>query len=295
MILSDKNPEITFRKWFKYFLDIFIHRYIYLGLCTAGLTYFTYFSLALPIDILYVASILSGTFLIYNYHSFFSLSPKMLIDQLIKSPLIILYLISTVFLLVLSISVTYVWILLLALVIVMGYYSVGVFKNYTFRKSWIKPLSIGIVYALITLTYPAATAHLPWLLILSLTLERIVFIAALALIFDVGDVEKDRLEVHPTVPTLLGVRTSIVIAILWVVLACIVNIYAFSEHWVKQINFYALLVTYLVAVILFISASPLHRKSFYLVYVDGMIGLPFIIFLFAQWMQWILFEIIFHI
>ena len=107
--------------------------------------------------------------------------------------------------------------------------------------------------------------------------------------------EKDKMDVQSTVPTRLGIRASILVAILWVVLACMLNIYAFNEHWVRQINFYALLITYLVAVLLFFIASPKHRKSFYLVYIDGMIGLPFVIFLFAQWMQWIIFDIIFHI
>lgn len=202
--------------------------------------------------------------------------------HLIKNPWTLLHVVSTVFFFFISIAFQHIWIILLAIVIVLGYYSVSIFKSYTFRKNWIKPLSIGLVYALITITFPAMSHDIPFKLMSILTLERVIFIAALALIFDVGDIEIDKDTNHPTVPTRFGINISILIAIVSIVLASVVDIYAFNEHWVTKTNFYALLITYFVTTLLFVGASPRNKRLFYLFYVDGMIGLPFFILLLSK-------------
>lgn len=261
---------------------LFIYRYIYLGICTSGLTIFSYHSLGLTVSWPYVIFIFLGTSLLYNYHSLLSLSFKGFIMHLIKNPWTLLHVVSTVFFFFISIAFQHIWIILLAIVIVLGYYSVSIFKSYTFRKNWIKPLSIGLVYALITITFPAMSNDIPFKLMSILTLERVIFIAALALIFDVGDIEIDKDTNHPTVPTRFGINISILIAIVSIVLASAVDIYAFNAHWVTKTNFYALLITYFVTTLLFVGASPRNKRLFYLFYVDGMIGLPFFILLLSE-------------
>ena len=261
---------------------LFITKYIYLGLCTGGLTIFSYHSLGLPVSWSYIIFIFLSTSLLYNYHFLLSLSLKDLIAHLVKSPGLLIHVAATMVFFFISIAMQHVWIILLAIITVLGYYSVAIFKSYTFRKKWIKPFSIGLVYALITLTFPAMSHDIPFKLVFILTIERVIFIAALALIFDVGDVEVDKNTNHPTVPTQLGINASILIAIFSVILAGAVDIYAFNEHWVTKTNFFALLITYLITAILFVGASPRNKRLFYLIYVDGMIGLPFFILLLSE-------------
>lgn len=261
---------------------LLIYRYIYLGICTSGLTIFSYHSLGLTVSWSYIIFIFLSTSLLYNYHALLSLSFKDVITHLAKNPRTLLHVAITMFYFFISITFQHIWIIILAIVIVLGYYSVAIFKSYTFRKNWIKPLSIGLVYALITITFPAMSHGIPFKLVSILTFERVIFIAALALIFDVGDVEIDKDTHHTTVPTRFGINVSIIIAIVSIVLASAVNIYAFNAHWVTKTNFYALLITYLITTLLFVGASPRNKRLFYLFYVDGMIGLPFFILLLSE-------------
>ena len=279
---TQKN-DLTQRDKLHGLLNFVINKYIFLGLCSGGITVFSYYSLRLTTDWLYILLVILATSILYNNHGLLSVPISKVIDYLKGHHLPTLFILISAILFIKTVSVSYFWIFILAILIVLGYYSVSVFKKITFRQGWIKPLSIGSVYGLITLTYPALSNHLPVFLVFMLTLERTIFIGALALIFDVGDAEKDKFTCYPTVPSRLGIQNSIIIAIAFIILAGIVNIYAYYETWITTANFYALTITYILSSILFKEASPNKTKhQFYLTYIDGMIGLPFFIFLITR-------------
>lgn len=264
-------------------LNYLINKYIFLGLCTSGLTAFSYYSLGLQIDWVYLIFVCFSTAFLYNNHDLLSLRIFDSIRILIKRPLKLLSFLSILLLFFLSISKVHIWVYGLAGLIIMGYYSCGILKGITFRKDWLKPLSIGMVYALITITYPAVSNKLPIILILVLSSERIIFIASLALIFDVGDAVIDKYTNPPTIPSMIGVQNSVFIAMGLIVLASMINLYAYYEMWINDVNFFALTMTYLLSSILFKKASPQKEKNrFYLTYIDGMIGFPFFILMLAQ-------------
>ncbi len=272
-------------------INILVNKYLFLGLCTAGLTVFSYYSIRSEIDWLYIVFILLSTSILYNYHNLLDLPTKSILKKMVHNPVLLIGVVSCFALFIVSVSLQYYWLIFLAVVIVMGYYSVGIFSGYTLRKNWLKPLSIGIVYALITITYPAFSKHIDTSIIVALTIERIIFIASLALIFDVGDFEKDKDDFPLTVPGLIGIRTSVIVAIIGIILAWIINLYVYTYGWINAVNYYSLSITYLLATLLFLKASPNKSKiAFYLVCIDGMIGLPFLIFLLAQAGQWLSFE-----
>ncbi|MCZ2100317.1 MAG: hypothetical protein LC107_02120 [Chitinophagales bacterium] len=296
-ILQSDNPKAPFLpKQVGMLMKLLVNHYIYLGLCTAGLTVFSYYSLHLSVDWAYICFILISTSLLYNHHELLRLRPYEAFQVIRHKPLLLLGIVASLVLCFISVSYQDVWAIILAGIIVMGYYSVGIFKNWTFRKNWSKPISIGIVYALITITFPALKNGIFLPHIIVLTIERIFFIGALALIFDVGDFEKDKDEFHTTVPTKIGIRASILIAIIGIITAGLVNIYAYQTHWIASINFYSLSITYFLAVLFFFVATP-HRskQSFYLIWIDGMIGLPFFLLLLMHFGQWVSTEIISHI
>ncbi|KXK39847.1 MAG: hypothetical protein J5I52_05920 [Saprospiraceae bacterium] len=257
------------------FLNNFLEKYIFLALSTGAVTTFTYISSNLEIQWTYVAFVITSTFLLYNYHFLFSVNRNMFFDKQNRNHLIHVVLLGmasgALFLPLLS--VTNVILLLLAVLLVLGYYG-KLGRKLMLRNWWLKPFTIGLVFAITTMTIPLMDTGNNGYKILSTTLERTLFIAALALAFDIGDVMEDLRGYCKTIPVKIGIQHSVLIAWSWLFLAFLLDIMAMYAGWKTSLSIYSLIITYVMSAVLIWHAAPTKHDYYYLFQIDGMIGFP---------------------
>lgn len=254
-----------------------VENYLFLALCTSGLTLFSYYTIGAAVNGPYIGFVFISTYLLYNHHEVLDKSKSDFKNYILKHPQVVFLSIACIILLLLGVSVNDFWVVLLAGIVVAGYYGVWFSEKWTFRRSWMKPISIGVVFGLLTATFPNISSGQPIEHILLLTGARVFFISALALLFDVGDLVEDAYSTNITIPTLHGMKTSVSITIFMTLTAIVLTIIAYNYHWINHRSFLSLLLTYLLSGYLIFWSSPQRHHNFYLFFVDGMIGLPLLL------------------
>ncbi|MFZ1750903.1 MAG: hypothetical protein WAU01_11955 [Saprospiraceae bacterium] len=261
-------------------LKAYLHQYYHLSICTALLCAFTYQATVTQIHWTYCVWVGVATLVMYSFFVLFKLSFAQLKAILINYPtrVIILPLVAMVGMIV----VQFHWVESIALVIA-GTVSLFYFRpvfgtSFSLRAHFLlKPLSIGLVFALSTAFVPYI--HSGYLIGESVILStgRLCFIMALALIFDLGDVVIDQETQTIAMPQKLGVVPTKVVASIILLVGGLIELNGAWTFLLELPALLALLVTYFFSFVLIIISGPKKEDWFYLLVVDGMIGLPFLL------------------
>lgn len=257
--------------------DQYLKKYYHLAICTFCFTAFTYTSAAIHLHWLYALWVGVITFILYNYHHLFSFDAKQLYYDWKKNalfPVILLAVISIGFMQIKNIY-TEIPALLLSFLLSVIYFRKTIINSQALRQNYLlKPLIIGVVFAILTAYIPYLHAGYAVSESLFLSVARCTFVAALSLTFDIGDILEDAETPKVTLPQKVGVRTTKWVATILLLVSGLIEAYG---AWIFLIEFPALIAlffTYLFAWILIINSGIRRPGWYYLFLVDGTMAMP---------------------
>jgi 4-hydroxybenzoate polyprenyltransferase len=262
-------------------LDALLKKYLFLSLIVACLTYFTYLSTATLPNYGYI--LFSGivTYILYNYHMLFRFDLNYLKQQWPETSGRYILLILCFITCVLLFRQTFAEILAFgfACILALGYFIPFTTHNKSLRDFlWLKPLTIGAVFAILTATIPYHHGGYSWFESSQLSLGRLFFVASLAILFDIGDVVEDHLQKVKTLPQTYGTGKAKMIASIFLMLAALIEGYGAWTFLLEVHGIVSLLFTYMIAWTLLVFASDRRSWWYYLVLVDGVMGSPLLFF-----------------
>lgn len=260
--------------------EVILGSHLWLGICATVCTWGTFVLLHCPISFRYLGFVLAGTMTIYNFHSFISLRTSRKSDTPSdESPFylkvtLILGTIATL-ILYLFLNRTSQLILLLptamALLYVFPVYKGKRLKDYPFVKI------IAIVIAWTTVTYwiPVHSISQWWLDwgYNYLFIDRLLFFFALAIPFDIRDIQHDKIHNLKTIPNTIGLYNSQYLALFALFIASGFMAMGMEALQINPTAKVGLLVVYLLFGAIIIQLKKLPGPRFYSWVIDGVLFL----------------------
>lgn len=262
-------------------LRYLVKNYIFLSLVVASLTYFTYLSTASIPNVGYILFTGIATYILYNYHTHFRFDSNHIKIkwQNNSHKLLLISIFFIVGFILFSMTIIESAVLALASLLALGYFIPFTAQKKSLRDYfWIKPLTIGTVFAIITATLPYHNGGYSWFESSLLSLGRLFFVASLAIIFDIGDVAEDHLQKVKTIPQTYGVTTAKIMSSIFLLLSALIEGYGAWTFLIEIHGIVSLSITYFVVWVLLLMATEKRAWWYYLVLVDGVMGLPLVIF-----------------
>lgn len=257
----------------------YLRQYYHLAICTFCLTAFTYISAMAPNHLFYAGWIGLITYLLYNYRYLFTYDVNQLLTSWKKNaifPILVLAVLCCGLLQIKNlITELPAWIV--ASILCILYFRKTTINSQPLRENYLlKPLIIGVVFAILTAYIPYLHGGYSISESLFLSVARCTFIGALALVFDIGDIGDDTDS-----PTVTFPQKTSVITTKWVASALLLVSWLIEGYgaWIFLIEFPALIVlffTYLFAWILIIKSGPTRPSWYYFFLVDGTMAMPLI-------------------
>lgn len=215
----------------RHITNFYLYSSLHIGLCSVYLYLFTISRFNLRVDFKYVLFTLSSTIFIYSIHRLiginkvkeFSHKGRFAIIEKFKNHILVYAVLS--FLGCCFLFLNFDWsriILISGAGLLSILYTIPIFgKAKRLRDvSFIKIFLIGIVWSYVTGVVPMYEQGLSFPVILSYFLEIIIFFIAITIPFDIRDYSVDASNNVSTIPTLLGRRPAIKLALLliWITL-----------------------------------------------------------------------------
>ena len=263
----------------KQIFHLYLRNYYHLSLSIILLISFTYSSAGSVQNWYYTVWAGLATFFLYNYHSSLSLS----FDTIKRTPFLIFLLAGSIFAGFVLLKEHTVNLLFL---FVACFFSFGYFRSLLPVQKplreyiLIKPLMIGLVFAVLTALIPYIQIGYSISESAFLAVSRLCFVFALSITFDIGDIKEDSEKEVITIPQKIGITKSKVLACSLLLIAGLVDGY---HAWIFLIEFPALIVlyfTYIYTGILILFSGIQRPFWYYLLLVDGALGLPWLLSIF---------------
>ncbi len=258
---------------FRKIINFIINEYIFLGLIVASFITFTYNSIAVSPNLYYILVAAISTIIIYKYISPLKSVKQFFFENKLFFGITILLLLSLCFLILTVKS-------LIALGLA-GFLTLCYFFGWPpFFKPLrtymiLKPCLIGIVYSILVCQIPMIEAHYLAHEYMFSMAAIFLFVSALAIVFDLGDVEED--QRMNTCPKILGIVPSKIIVTLLMILATSAMYYSAWTYMISIPESVSFSISCFIGVIVGWKAMPSNPKSFYLMKVDGVMALPYMI------------------
>jgi len=265
---------ISFRK----FIDFLVNEYIFLALIISSFTLFIFESIAFSPNLYYILALASGTFLLYKY-----ISPFKSVNQLLtKNGLFLGITSSLLFLLFLLILSTKSLLFLGLAGILSLLYFFGWPPIIKPMRAYLllKPFTIGLVYSILVCQIPMIESHYVAHEYIYSMGAVFLFVSALAIVFDLGDVEED--DVIATFPKTIGIVPSKIMVTLLMICASAAMYYSAWTYLISIPESVAFGLSCLTGIIIGWRATSFQPKSFYLTYVDGVMALPYVFTMFFR-------------
>lgn len=144
----------------------------------------------------------------------------------------------------------------------------------------IKLFLIALVWSLSTLALPLLISKQTEMLLISpsgilFLIQRLLFIAAITIPFDIRDRYQDRIYGLKTLPILLGEKKAYVVCQLLLIASLLIGASIFPS---QSAAFATLLISTLLAGWLIFRSQSKKNEYYYFLYLDGVLILPFLIF-----------------
>jgi len=257
-----------------------VNYYFYLSFCTMCIACYTYQSVASEVNYLYVLSVGISVLFIYNCNYLLRFKVSELMD-LKMAELAKIAVVFTVIALLLFAAVNdpvSILIYLFTSLLCIGYFRPFLSNQRNLRDFiWLKPLVIGLVFSLATATIPYHESGYTWYESCWLSIGRLLFIASLAIVFDVGDMVEDKMKRVSTLPSQYGASSAKLMAVLFLMAGITIESYGAWIFLIELPAVVAMIFTGFFTFLCIILANQHRSRWFYLILVDGMIGLPFFI------------------
>lgn len=265
-------------------LNFYLYSSIHIALAAAAITAFSYLSFGTPSDIYYVLFVGAATWLLYSVHRLIGINQSHAFATQGRFAIIIKYRthikIYAVISLVLTTTIYFQLsqlqqaMLVLPSLIALGY-SLPIFGSGRRLRDfhWIKIFLIAICWSLITVVIPLYN-HTDAAALVSLGLDRFLFILAITIPFDIRDRAVDR---HTKVHTLATKYSEQVLK--WSAILMLIISFLLAQHHLPTVATIALGITYLVSGVLIYKALEEHSDYFYTGLLDGTMLLPYLLFL----------------
>lgn len=262
----------------------YLKRFIHLAFSVGALVYFSYAAMSTAIEWNYIAGAVFGTFAYYNLHS------RLLyvrIQNMAGSPFsdkaILLYLSLLIFSFIyLTIGfkdcIHFLWLLSA------GFLSAAYLLPLFFRGSRLKMLPylkifiIASVFTIVSSIIPLVGKGFDFTELTGLAFSRFLFIVALCLIFDIGDMSDDMKAGIRTFPVELGIKRTKIIAWLCIIIAFWIEAFYTYSFLIDVTAMIALSITYMITIVLIARATPERSVGYFLFLTDGMMLLPAILY-----------------
>ena len=270
----------------KSFLGFLIYSNIFIGLCAAALTAQTYL-LIQPSPILWPMLVLvfSATVLVYSFHRTnlhieTIKGPRYLWhDQNTKSYFVIVAIAGALLLYSLfCIPLRLIFFLIPFGAITLAY-SYPLFnwggKRVPLKKlPYLKAILIAVTFSSVTVLAPCiSSGHLYPAGLQDMGLlffERLLFVLAITLPFDIRDLNQDFEEGVKTIPALIGVRNTVCLSIFFLLChSVLVSIHAFSGEILSYMEWSALLLADVISALVVLGVLRARSEGYYSSVVDG--------------------------
>lgn len=284
--INSKNVVMKTLEWLAY-------SNVFTGLCAMSLVLMNYSFLNIPLESLHLVDIaVVGIFTMLGYQFPYTTAKRPVFATLSRSiwykqhstviRLLVTVELSILLILLFYISFYKILILIAVAIVGCGYYGLLSYpignkkwrwRQYTFGKIG----SICTVWLLLTIALPLADIlHLLSInKILILSFMRLIFIAALCLIFDIRDITTD-LELRlPTFATKLGIAHARTLVLVLAVFYFLVGMYFWQNFIIALLP----IIIFIWTLNLLLWQRKARSELFYLLLVDGAMLIPYLIFI----------------
>jgi len=171
-----------------------------------------------------------------------------------------------------------IWILLIIPSLFSVFYVVPVNKNkQSFRDlPFLKIYLIAFSWVFVSVVIPLVMNSVSWNLSLGVLFEKLFFVIALTIPFDIRDMSIDN-PIKRTIPQILGVKKSIYLAISFLILSSGVVLWLFQEHFYTFESMIALLLSYIISIIVVLQTNLKRKEIFYTGIIDGLFIVQFVL------------------
>lgn len=143
---------------------------------------------------------------------------------------------------------------------------------------YIKIFLIACCWSWITVFIPALEKGLQYNIpLLFLFLERLFFIFAITLPFDIRDLEIDRANNVKTIPAALGIKRSKLLGLSTLILSAVFALFSYRLNAYSTGGFGGLIASLIVTAVLVAFTEPERHDYFFSGWVDGMMILQFLL------------------
>jgi 4-hydroxybenzoate polyprenyltransferase len=257
----------------KILFHIYLNRFFHLGICLVLFTLFQYRFLGLEEDWHYLLLVLFSTVFIYNLHTLKRNDYHVSFE--VQKITIYISLLALVGIAFINSSKTILYLIPAALISI--FYVLPLLPG---RKKLKEIGYYKILFLVLTLTY--ITVSLPLVLmntkpfvLLLITVSRFLFLFVLALLFDIKDMQKDVSEGIKTIPSLLGIKHSLILSGLLLMIAFFLDFYMVFEFIVLMPYFLAMGFTYMIFFIFIFLSPKINHSKMYPFLADGLLALPY--------------------
>ncbi len=258
------------KKW----IDFLLYSNLFISICAAAITAETYLLIHSDINWLYIIFVFFSTILLYAFPSLFFAEEAFSVNQSERHRWIIenrntLIGFSVISSLVLAVTVFFFPLKFILLMIPNVVLAFAYFFPQTRLRSitGLKAIIVAFVWTMVTYVYPFLLDNLSLEKSLLGALERFLFLIPICIIFNVRDVEADRIAGVRTIPVIYGVKPSIISCLISLLLFCAFVFFnrGFSAEAI------ALTASAIITGILILKSSPEKDDYFYSFWIDGMI------------------------
>ncbi|MGB4840874.1 MAG: hypothetical protein WBP08_17845 [Saprospiraceae bacterium] len=264
----------------RFFIN-YLHHFYHLALSICFLTAITYTCAGNKTDWKFSIWVSLATFLVYNFHDVLKFKNDEIL-KFVRTNILFTFLIlasSLVGLLLMSQDFYQILFFATAIIFCIFYFRPNILWNKSGRDHFLlKPLLIGLVFGILTALIPYLQSGYNLSESLLLTLGRVSFVMSLAILFDIGDVIEDTGAHAETIPSRFGIKQSKVIAILLLIFSIIIEGYGAWIFLIEFPVFITFCIGYIFSFFLIIFSTAYRPSWYYLLLVDGMMMLPWLLF-----------------
>ncbi len=148
--------------------------------------------------------------------------------------------------------------------------------------AYLKIFLIAIVWAAITVVLPLLDLNIPMrnTFILQLFIERVCFIFALCIPFDIRDMDWDLKTNVKTIPLSIGVKNARIMGISALIVAILMVLFLKNNAIYNEIICIKLIIVYLITILILLKTNKNRNDYFFYGLVDGMILIQSLVILF---------------
>lgn len=141
----------------------------------------------------------------------------------------------------------------------------------------LKTLFVGLVWSVTTVLVPLASKHIDTEMLVFLIVRRFIFVAALTMVFEVKDMESDKAAKLRTLPMVLGVSGTKILAQVLLLVLIAINVVQYIAFYFPFWGMMAVNLSLLFSIVAIQPVKEDLSDKYYYFVLDGMMLLQFVL------------------